>query len=70
MRANDATDLDRCELILEMIANIERRAIYEMRNIIAHNYQSIEAAFIWRAATEQLGDLKAACAQEVERLSG
>ena len=116
MKSSDATDLDRCELILEPIAHVERRlgskseaefvndkdeidltafrlsalgepsnklsaalrerhpsiawrAIYAMRNIIAHDYSNLEPALIWRAATERLNDLKSVCATEVGRRS-
>jgi uncharacterized protein with HEPN domain len=111
VKSSDATDLDRCELILELIAHVERRlgskseaeflndkdeidltafrlsaigetsnklsaalrerhpGIYAMRNIIAHDYSTLEAALVWRAATERLIHLKSVCATEIGRRS-
>lgn len=116
MQPSDQTDLDGCELILELIGHIQRRigqksemafiadkdeidltafrlstigeatnrltpalkerhpsipwkSIYGMRNIIAHNYASLDPAAVWQTASQFLQPLETACRIEIERLT-
>jgi uncharacterized protein with HEPN domain len=44
------------------------RAMYRMRNILAHSYGRMDAMIIWETAQDELAALRTVCAAELARL--
>jgi uncharacterized protein with HEPN domain len=49
---------------------IDWRAIYAMRNIIAHEYRLINARIVWQTIVRDLEALKTMCTAELARIDG
>ncbi|MEP6869336.1 MAG: HepT-like ribonuclease domain-containing protein [Novosphingobium sp.] len=59
-----------CNKLSEEIRNrhihIDWSAIYAMRNVIAHDYNGIDAKLVWKTLGEDLSTLAAVCRAELD----
>lgn len=52
----------------ERHSEIDWRAMYRMRNILSHDYATVDPMTIWETARGELAALRLACATELDRL--
>ena len=46
------------------------KAIIGQRQILSHDYLAVSFTIVWKTATENLGELKDACRDALEKASG